>query len=205
MGGFEFVASVIGSIAWPGAIFGIAVFLAVYFRFEFRRIFSAVSHVRYGDLQIEFRDKLAAVEQELKVEFTKNESVASLPSTGAQPKGAEPRELQREIEAVASISPSAAVQVAWSEVERSLVAAGRRSGIDLGPSKTYSPTRLMEELRARGFISTDLVKFLRDIRSLRNRVAHPGADPFSISVEDALGYANVAVGIMYELDGINAR
>jgi len=171
----SFIASVVGSLAWPAAVVGLVLIL----RKPIRGLLPLLQRRKYKEFEIEFGRRVEEVKQELQ----------ELPPGAAQPT------LDPSTSALlrlAEVSPRAAVLEAWREVEQAALAAARKVGGDAFRNRT-SPFDAIRVLERSGPLDRNIIGLLRDLRGLRNQAAH--APDFALTKESALEYATSALTV----------
>src|ERR1017187_6632289 len=113
----QFIASLIGSLAWPAAM----VLVVLLLRRAIFRVLPRLRRLKYGDAEAEFGEKLAQVEEE----------IAELPAPTSLPKKVDPTE-QRLVD-MGDFSHNSAVFVAWLSIKPAILNLGR-AGNALAPN-----------------------------------------------------------------------
>jgi hypothetical protein len=182
-----FFASAIRSLAWPAAI----VLVVVILRAPFRDLVPNLKELRFpgGEAKF-FKRQLAIVEEEAReagveqVERAADDAITDLPvSVNAA-----------QLDQLTEVSPPAAVVSAWILVERAAEDAARRLGL---PEGRRNPMQLFRELDAIG-ATPRLEPIAGELRSLRNRAAHPSDEV--IDANTARSYVDVALGVVQTLN-----
>lgn len=172
----SFIASVVGSLAWPGAVVCVALLL----RRELKGLLPFLRKLKAGPVEAEF-------ERELK------EVNASLPST--RPRLLEGRS---QLLQLAELSPRAAVLEAWRGVE----SASRRAALQHASGSPVpdvsSPLRAINLLAQRKLISGEEIALFHDLRGLRNQATH--APDFSPSFDSVSSYLQLAGSLQARLE-----
>ncbi len=182
MNGLEFVASLVGSLAWPS--FALIVFLLL--RKPLKDLLPLLQRLKYKEIELEFRRRVEDVSAEVAEE---------LPQVAAD---AVPPELEA-MARMAEVSPRAAVLESWRRVEIAAIEAARR--LKLGPLTQKAGTLSRSAI---WFLEHDptydrsIGAVLRELRSLRNQAAH--APEFALSKDAALDYAASASRVASYLD-----
>jgi uncharacterized protein YutE (UPF0331/DUF86 family) len=106
-----------------------------------------------------------------------------------------PREsdFAQRVQYLAQVSPRAAILAAWSELELALHAAARRAG---RPEPGSFP-QILDVLERQGLFSRETLEVLRDLRTLRNDVAH-GRD-IDVTFSQAMEYGQLAERLLAAL------
>ena len=180
MNGFEFLASVIDSLAWPTLVGSVIYVL----RDSVEKLLDRVSHFKYKDLEAEFRDtleKIKSSDEEIvepeAIEYSRQDSIT--------------------LYQLADISPRAAIMESWIKIEKAVQQYLESAGLD----KKYSyqglrrlPTSYKEPIE-------HILTPYQELRLLRNKAAH--ASDFELNSESARAYAQIANYIVRELEGAN--
>jgi hypothetical protein len=192
-----FISSLLGSLAWPLTIS----FLVFLFRGTIRQILDSVrlKSIKRGDTQIEFEQKISRIRE--------NVSQANLAMQGSltavkkvrQPKL--PQDMfENEIQVISEINPAAGVALAWSHIEKELVAVASKQN----PTNFNPRTRQREliiKLKESGAINEIQYETLIGLRDLRNKAVHEMAQS-GLSLADAKEYAYVANSVVTILKSI---
>jgi hypothetical protein len=178
MGLLDFIASLVGSLAWPVA----AIIIALLFRRQLTGLLNKIRRLTWGDTAVDFADKLD------KLENVSREAATEQPDAPVQHTLPDDR-FQRLLE----ISPSAAILDAWGPVEQSLRHISKGRNYD--PATLKSPFKTMKQLEADKLVSPTIYKMLRDLQNLRNAAAHQR----EVSPTDALRFRELAEQVLRAL------
>jgi len=178
-----FVSELIGSLAWPGTIL-LAVLLL---RKEIQGLIPSLRHLKYRDLELDFRAQLEELED--RIAGAGEFEVEVIPDP----------EFEREIdqaraERLAPISPRAAVAEAWRGIEETLSEVAEKFDPE---APRASGRRLAKQLAAKGAISPSTASLLDEMGILRDQAVHAGE--FTLNAGDAIEYADLAVRIRRQL------
>ena len=173
MNWLEFLASIIGSFAWPATI----ILLVLLLRKPLAELIPFLERLKFRDLELNFGQRLMKVSQEAQ---------QLLPP--AAPLAPEP-EYDR-LDELADVSPRAAVLESWLGVETAAVRALQRRELDLPSRDLQSPLKLRQALSSTGTIDSMQASIFDQLRSLRNAAAH--APDFSLGSTEARQYADTA-------------
>lgn len=181
MGGLDFTASIVASLAWPVA----AVLIAAIFHKQIAGLLAKIRKLNWGDASVELADQLDKAEDKARV----LEAEAAIPP-------AVPEEQQApddRFDALLAISPSAAILDAWRPIERRLTELGK---IHFGNEAKYSPPHMVaQKLAHTGVMVSSVVAMVNDLRKIRNDAAHSK----EVSVTDALRFNQLALQVMSAL------
>lgn len=186
----QFIASLIGSLAWPTAV----LVLAWMFRSSLGRLLSGdIKRWKAGPagVEVEYWEKaIAEARQELAQDRALTPGEVAAPEEG-------PREFRDEMTELAAISPRSAVMESFRRVELQL-----RSMLELGGVEQVRPTgaRMMAETALqRGLITAATVDAIRGMSTLRNLAAH-GHDDSEIDLVRALEFIDLAEAVLFALE-----
>ena len=176
----EFIAALIGTLAWPLA----AAVIAFVLRNPVADLIRSLVKLKYKDLELEFGQLKAASEA----------LPEPPPELGPQPapERALYTSLNEQIEDIAPRSPAGAILIAWSAVETALHAAVSRLAISPDPPSSRSPMHNLEQLEKQDLLDKVLADTIHRMRMLRNGVAHQMLNSDPVSVANALEYGQTA-------------
>lgn len=176
---YQFISSLVNSLIWP--------VVAIVFLFKFSdplaKVVKSLARMRYKDFELDFGNELDSIE-------SKVPELASITLDV---------NIEKEVEEVATISPMAAIPLAWSHVEAELSNAIKRLAISADYPAYNSSLKNIELLKEHKFIRTQDYNLLNELRKLRNNVAHNKVDPESVTVEKTLDYTKLAFGLIGRL------
>ncbi len=186
MGTLQFVAAVVSSLAWPSAVCAVAVAL----RRPFARLLPRLSHLKYKDLEAYFTNEISEIRAEAQAANLKAPPTSESGET----------DLFDEVNAVAEISPVAAIPLAWTAIEREIIRTMERVGIpEDGRHLAGANIRILERAE---LIDRETANILNRLRSLRNEAAHAGVSLIRLSRSDVEEYARLAADVIGALRGI---
>jgi hypothetical protein len=176
MNNLEFVSTLIGTLVWPLVV----VSAVVLFRKPLAELIGRVRSYEGLGQKLTFGEELAGAEVSV------NEAVESIKidtkETDSQI-AAEPSPLVREAEA----NPSFVVIQAWEQLSAALEDLVGTAEPDRVPRGT--PVGWLPDLQRRQLVSPDFVRAVRELRDLRNKVAHGQHNP---TPGEAVAYAESA-------------
>lgn len=181
MGWLEFIASLVGHIAWPAVV----VVSVLLLRKPVMALLPDLQKLKVKDIEVEFGRKL----EEAKAE------VDQLPEV--QLPVEEPR---IRFEVNPDMGPSLAVLQAWKTVEIELFTLAEAAGV-AGKGPTGGVVRA---LRAENLIDNATARALDDLRQLRNLAAHSNGSR-SVSDSQALEYIETAATLAEHLRWVRSR
>ena len=185
-----FISKIIESIAWPVAV----VSILVLFKSPFSKVFLGLTNFKYKDLSMDFKRDLVELEEATKDDLEPEESpdLSEQDIPEVNNLRIKARSKEEEIEQVAIISPQAAIPLAWSMVEDSLLKAVMNLAISADYPPRNSPLKKIELLRKYTPIDDETLHALNKMRMMRNEAAHGKYGNGSISTNEALEYASLA-------------
>jgi hypothetical protein len=176
MSPLEFVAKIIASLAWPGILIAIVIFL----RRPIKNLLPYLERLKYKDFELSFRQQLRDAL-----------ATADLEETGGK--------VDRHLEKLALTSPRNSVLEAWRRIER----AAEQKLKELEPTNRQiqvGPDGALGYLEYTGALTPRTKKALSRLRTLRNQAMH--LPDSSISVEDARGYIQVAESVLKQIESL---
>jgi hypothetical protein len=201
MNGWQFAASVIGSLAWPTAV----VLLAVLFRRSVRQLLTGdVKRWKAGPsgLEVEFQESLPAIRQEVQ----KGQEALPAAAAAAEPQPAVPGDrapditssFREEMLEVAKRSARAAVLESYERLEALLREKLEASGLDTPRQRTLGAPGLADLARLRGLITQETETAINGLTTLRNLTAH-GRDS-ELSYDRAVEFIDLVAAIMFTIE-----
>ncbi len=181
---FELIASVVGSLAWPAAVFG----TALVFKKNIEKLLPLIQ-IKYKDINLNFL-------------LTKAENdAAQLPDAvdngAAEPTAQEDNQFER----LAKLSPSAAILDVRREIEAAVQSLAKYASYS-----TVTPNSILSLTRALGkqkIIDDQTIKLLDDLRIIGNSAAHNhGAN---ISFEEAVRFRELANKAIIRIEMAEAK
>lgn len=170
----QFFASVIGALAWPAAIV-LSVFLL---RRELVQLLRRLRHLKYGDAQADFGEKLVEVEDD----------IAELPTPAPVLLNQSTDSFRARFKDLDRFSYNSAVFVSWLEVESAILNLARSAKA----LETNMPAaRAAELLLRKEVIDTSTYRAIRELLELRNIAVHPN-DARTVSKEEADRFKKLA-------------
>ena len=172
-----FIASVIGSLAWPAAI----VILVLVVRAPLRRLVSELSRFRYGEVEIDFGREVQRLEDRARTAGLR------LPEKPAPPE-TEVRDSEKIIADAARLAgefPEPAVGLAWTAVEHELMQAVMRLGISADYPPYNAPLKNIALLHEQEYLDGETRELLDRMRRLRNAAVHTPREAVRISADEA--------------------
>lgn len=179
-----FTAKLVDALAWPAVVF----FVFLVLRKPLLGLLPQVRKFRFKEFEAEFDRGITEIQARMADELPLE--AAELPA---------PESIEIRLGNLASIAPSAAVMEAWKQVEAAakLLISSHGHSIDYQVSAPYS---LIERTLGRGdLIEPKKVKIFRELRQLRNKVAH--ADQYEPTADQAVEYVHAAMALARFMEG----
>ena len=178
----QFIVGLVSSIVWPA----VAVSFLFMFKNELLKIVRRLAHLKYKDLELNF-EKVKQQAEELRLESDKEIPAIESPVLISH---------EDQILDAAERAPSAAILLAWSGLETAIAAAVSRLAISPDSPSYRSPMHNIDMLAKHGRLSKTHQKLLQEMRILRNKVAHEQESMLSISLDQAMNYAETAIELI---------
>lgn len=175
---YGFLASVVGSVAWPVTI----VFCVLFLSKNGRNILKFVKTIRYGDLELTLQDARRDAEA-IQIETGQ----PARPATEADDK----------ILRLAEINPPAAVIEIWKSLEAKLIQLIQHNGM----IRFTRPEHFMKVLVDQKRISATELELFQRLRKIRNDSVH-SRDPRALTVAEVLDYKSFVETLVTRLDQI---
>jgi hypothetical protein len=183
-----FLASLVGSLAWPTAI----LILAWWFRHELKPLLRRPIHrAKAGPVEVEWEHRVEQARIELAASPEAVEVSAAAVETG----------LRERLSPVADRSPRGAILEAFAAVEQTLRRTLEASGIRTDANR-QSLRQLLEAAVASGAISEQTEHAIRGLIVLRNLAAHGSNDIDPAKAEEFIALAD---GVIYALEAAGRR
>jgi len=186
---FEFISSIISSLAWP-AIVLIIVFIL---KNPLSKILISLTKFRYKDLEMEF-ERLQSSADALP-ETIENETIPESERIIYT-------SLEEQIADISQRSPEGAILIAWSTIEAAISSAIMRLAISPVSTSYRSVIHNIECLKKYTNFDNIVFAILDDLRVVRNQVAHARDGRYKVSVEQALSYGKTAEKIIKILQNL---
>lgn len=196
MGALEFIAALVGSLAWPLVV----VVLVLLLRVPIGKMLSGehpVKSLKAGPagLEVEFDTRLETARQEL--EDARAERPA-LPAPQKRPAIEAARDdFMFEMSQLAQIRPEAVVGLSFARLEASLREAVEQSANGGREPRVMSARALGRVAVERGILALSELPALEEVALLRNAVVH--GKPTQLDAERALEYARVVQQLLVSI------
>ena len=183
----EFVSSLVGSLAWPACVVGVAFLIKA----EIPQLAGGLRRLKYKDLELEFEESSREVADKVK---------QALPAgnEGFLIMGQNKAELEKRLGYVSGLAPRAAILEAWLLVESAAIDAIRKSGAASFTSMP-GPTRLRQYLEKASLLNNEQYAVFEMLRNLRNKAVHGLDAEFTSSAVN--NYVESALQMALYLEG----
>ncbi len=169
-----FITSIIDSIAWPFAI----VIIVWWLKSHIVQLIPFTKKFKYGQLEIEFEQQLKA----LKKEAEESKIEHSTPERDST-------EMLEYINAIAEVSPRAAIVDAWVGLELTAQSSADLIGIEKG-KRPMPFSRLIQKLQNEDILKPKDAQILKNLQRLRNEALH--SPEFNITKKEAQEFSELA-------------
>jgi uncharacterized protein YutE (UPF0331/DUF86 family) len=176
------ITKLVDSVAWPVALLA----TALVFRTPVTKLLNRVRRASYGDAEVEFERQL-------------DEAESKIAKIDDGPKESEKEIADADFDRAINQSPELAILNAWIKIEDvvSKIAEGKGYTGPRARSFSYAFRRLVQD----GVIGSDLAEIIRELRSLRNLVAHR-VDGIDINADEALRFQTMSTVVAGRLSAI---
>jgi hypothetical protein len=195
----QFTAQIVSSIAYPLSV----IIILLIFKTELTELVRRLAHLRYKDLELEF-DTIEQLSAEVREEVHEKLH-ADLPKGLPAPESTVFTSLQDQAINAADRAPWEAILLAWSGLEAAIASAVARLEILPEPLSHRDPMHNITLLANKGGVPESQHRLLHQMRKLRNQVAHQKDAMFSITKDQALGYARAAKDMIQYLEQIKGK
>ena len=179
----QFVASIVGSLAWPGVVLAAVILL----RRPLAALLPLLRRLKYKDLEVEF---------DREVRELREEAAAALPPLPRAVPSAIPEE--NALLELASVSPRAAVVEAWLLVESAARRAIERRGMRPEAERALSGPQLTRTLMHAEVLDNATRAVFDRLRMLRNQAVH--AQDFAVGEASAREYVELSLALARRLE-----
>jgi hypothetical protein len=190
MNWLQFIASLVGSLAWPATLV-IAIFVL---RDPITRALLTLTRLRYKDLELDFGHELKQLEKKARAL-----DIPPQPARTLIPVEKHASQLLEEATPLAHDFPEPAVALGWQAVEDELMSAVKRLAISADYPPYNSALKNARLLREQNAIDENTFDLLNRMRNLRNMAVHRGQGPTRITVDEALEFLALARGVVQKL------
>lgn len=183
-----FITKIVEALAWPLVV----LYVLIKFKEKLIALIPKLNKLEAGPLKAEFREETAKVLAEIEtVRIQENvpPNLADVPTDDNQARfhidHVRPKKKPEQLtKSFTFAEPSAAILIAWDNVEIALLNRVAELGVYVPPQLTDSPTAWLRALRKEERISHEVYMLVNELYELRSRVAHGKLDPTSEAAWD---------------------
>ncbi len=192
---FDFISSIVGSLAWPLS----AIIIAILLRNPISRLLARLGKIKYGEIEAEFTKGL----EEIKMNIEESKKSRELNIVGVSENTVQYNNnpLSIEVEEIAKTSPLAAIPFAWSKIEYALSQKAKNS--NLIENYYVQPQKIATQFLKEEKISASTYSAINTMRQLRNSVSHNHNISSELTVNDAIEYGRNAEYVILEINSIS--
>src|SRR5216683_6249720 len=198
----QFIASLISSLSWPVAI----VLIILILRKPLSQIILSLQKLSYKELQLDFSQevsKLVSAADRAKIPTVTIENGSRSRERIFTPSRSLDGNFDDQVTSLAKTAPTAAIVMAWSQVEAEIQSAINRLAISPDNPLYNSWLRNIRLLRENNYIDEHTEKILEGLRVLRNKVVHGEAKEEELTYTQVMEYAQLAKRMVKLLASIN--
>lgn len=197
MDSLSFFASLIESIAWPGAL----VIIVFSLRKALGKLLPQLTRFRYGDVDLYFGRELQMLEDSANTVGLQSPKKPTLESFEVQNSA----QIIGNAKRLADEFPIPAVWLAWTAVEAELIKSIERLGISMGEQQYIASAKIINHLHARGYLDDDTHRLLDRMRNLRNFAVHTPREQIHIPPQEVHEYIALSQGIIEKLKDLRKK
>lgn len=187
---YQFIASLVGSLAWPMA----GVIIATTQRKPITRLIDRVRNAKLFGAEVDVGEQIEAVREKIEEVRELHPNRANQVAKSLTPAVVvEDQRVKVVTDALAATSAVGTVIAAWAELEDELL---RASGGDAS-FKSRNPADKIYNLTRSGVLPSGTADAIMSLRRVRNEVAH-GKHP-TMTLEEAINYRNTAEELVDEV------
>lgn len=185
MSDFEFVSSLVNSLAWPVSI----LIILISFKKYIIKIIPSIEKLKYKDFEVEFSKKMKELVDKSKKDIERlsfSEDAANESS-------------ENELFGLVDISPRSAILESWLLVETAASKALQKKDPEM-IKKTYmvAPLRLGEYLKHNQLINESQLEVYNKLREIRNKAVHISEARFDIG--EVIEYIKLSIMLANQIE-----
>jgi hypothetical protein len=170
-----FVSTLIGSLAWPL----VALALGLVFRRKLLDLIPAIRRFKAGPLEAEF--ELAAKQVRASAADASSQSKPTISGRSEERRDEGADEIVARLLNARS-DPAGMILEGWAKVDGELFRLGHQLGDIVDP--LTSTTKVYESVMSSNILPWETIRLVRELRELRNKVAHAEVIPTSDAAQD---------------------
>jgi len=183
-----FTSNIVQALAWPAVVVGVLLYL----RKEFPSIIRSIRRLKFKDVELEFGEAAIALAAETKRVVPASKSDVKLFGQSEEAVGSR-------LEAIAELSPRAAILEAWLLVEAAAADLIRKQA-SATLTANPGPLRIREGLRRAEVLTPPQEAAFEHLRQLRNQAVHaPDAEFTSAAVASYIESAVAMAGYLEDI------
>ena len=184
-----FVSKLIDSLAWPL----VALVLGLVFRKKLLELITTLKKLKAGPVEAEFEMETKQIRATATAAFQQAELVRATPESPSRPE--EPRgEIFAKLLNARS-DPTGQIIEGWSTVDGELFRLGKQLGLIADP--TESTTKVYQKVMASDMLPEESKRLVRELRDLRNKVAHGKVQATTEAAQDYLMAVDRVVELVF--------
>ena len=182
----QFIAAVVGSLAWPLTLI-VGFFIL---KSHLSALFPFVERLRYKDFELDFRKSLQDLSEKSRSALPTAELAVQADTTSSRNK----------LYSLAEISPRSAILEAWLQVEAAAAEIIQRRSLAQGNKVIgVAPLRLGDYLRRGEILNSAQMEIFSRLRELRNKAVHIGDATFQL--QEVSEYIDLASSLAAQISG----
>ncbi|MDM0008077.1 hypothetical protein QTI51_23685 [Variovorax sp. J22G73] len=176
-----FIVEIFKALAWPAVV----LYVIIHYRDKFAALLPNLQKLEAGPLKAEFGAEAAKVLEEAETIRIQEGVPDNMIVLSADENGA-PLEIdhilpekrpERVNKLFALTQPTAAILLAWDNIETAMKMAIERHGVYVSERHTQHPHMWLNALAKQGLVTEETYTLVNELRDLRNRVAHVKLEP----------------------------
>jgi hypothetical protein len=173
-----FIVELVKALAWPAVV----LYVLINYRDKFAALLPNLKKLEAGPLKAEFGAEAAKVLEEAETIRIQEGVPDNLIAVSADENDA-PVEIdhifpkKRVNKLFALTQPTAAILLAWDNIENAMKSAIEKHGVYVSERHTQQPYMWLNALVKQGLVTEETRVLVNELRDLRNQVAHVKLDP----------------------------
>lgn len=176
-----FIVELFKALAWPAVV----LYVLINYRNTFAALLPNLKKLEAGPLKAEFGAEAAKALEEAETIRIQEGVPDNMIALSADEDNAQfeidhifPKKQPEKLSKLFTLTqPTAAILLAWDNIEIALLAAVEKHGVYVPERHTQNPQSWLNALVAQGLVTDETRKIVGELRALRNQVAHVKLDP----------------------------
>jgi hypothetical protein len=177
-----FTVELVKALAWPAVV----LYVLINYRDKLAALLPNLKKLEAGPLKAEFGAEAAKVLEEaetIRIQEGVSDSMIVMSAQEHAGLAGEvdhiiPKKQPEKLNKLFALTqPTAAILLAWDNIEIALLAAVEKHGVYVPERHTQNPQIWLNALVAQGLVTDETRKIVDELRALRNQVAHVRLDP----------------------------